>query len=466
MARLTATNFTAPLQFPYATAGTDLFLKEDVQVLAQAVDQHTHAAGKGAKVVGSGLATPLTLTMANSGATNGQGILNLVDTAGDACLVLTAGAGPTPTKTIRVENGALQVVNSGNTAPILTLSDTGALSVDGAFTAPAATINGALVVNNANGTFNSGQIQVRGPDNVSGSIILGDCLIQRWNANQIRFNGSAGTTQAGPHVVEAGGMDITGNSTFRGNVSIAASGTLTFAVNGYGWNGVSGQAVVQTAASVIAAGGSYYFDNGMAVRIYFDGTNIHTPPGYPFVAESNIKCRSSDGNFMSGTADQTIFGIWNPGQLRVKSSTNPDLLAAGQITAEGGPVTGKGAYINSASSAELKTNVVELDPAESLAKVLNPSMRPVQWEYAASILYPARAPRAGALEPDPTYEATPAFTSERLGFIAEEVNAVIPEACFMNDDGTAFGYQESTLLPLLWGAIRALEARLATLEAA
>jgi hypothetical protein len=47
MARLTATNFTAPLQFPYATAGTDLFLKEDVQVLAQAVDQHDHSAGKG-----------------------------------------------------------------------------------------------------------------------------------------------------------------------------------------------------------------------------------------------------------------------------------------------------------------------------------------------------------------------------------------------------------------------------------
>jgi hypothetical protein len=47
MARTTATNFTGVLQFPYATAGTDLFKKEDVQTLAQAVDQHDHSSGKG-----------------------------------------------------------------------------------------------------------------------------------------------------------------------------------------------------------------------------------------------------------------------------------------------------------------------------------------------------------------------------------------------------------------------------------
>lgn len=47
MARLTATNFSGALQFPYATAATDLFKKEDVQTLAQAVDQHTHAPGFG-----------------------------------------------------------------------------------------------------------------------------------------------------------------------------------------------------------------------------------------------------------------------------------------------------------------------------------------------------------------------------------------------------------------------------------
>jgi hypothetical protein len=47
MARTNATNFSGALQFPYATAATDLFHKEDVQTLALAVDQHDHSSGKG-----------------------------------------------------------------------------------------------------------------------------------------------------------------------------------------------------------------------------------------------------------------------------------------------------------------------------------------------------------------------------------------------------------------------------------
>jgi hypothetical protein len=61
MARLTATNFAGGLQFPYATAATDLFKKEDVQTMALAVDQHDHSSGKGlvlpAGAIPSGLIT-------------------------------------------------------------------------------------------------------------------------------------------------------------------------------------------------------------------------------------------------------------------------------------------------------------------------------------------------------------------------------------------------------------------------
>lgn len=61
MARTTATNFTGGLQFPYATAATDLFKKEDVQTLALAVDGHDHTSGKGlglgAGAIGTGLIT-------------------------------------------------------------------------------------------------------------------------------------------------------------------------------------------------------------------------------------------------------------------------------------------------------------------------------------------------------------------------------------------------------------------------
>src|SRR5215831_280278 len=47
MARTVATNFTGANQFPYATAATDLFKKEDIQTLALAVDNHNHTAGLG-----------------------------------------------------------------------------------------------------------------------------------------------------------------------------------------------------------------------------------------------------------------------------------------------------------------------------------------------------------------------------------------------------------------------------------
>lgn len=53
MARIaTDPNYSSPT-FPRATAGTDLFLKEDVQALAAAVSTHDHSSGKGL-VLGAG----------------------------------------------------------------------------------------------------------------------------------------------------------------------------------------------------------------------------------------------------------------------------------------------------------------------------------------------------------------------------------------------------------------------------
>jgi hypothetical protein len=56
MSRQNATNYTGTLLFPYANAAADLFKKEDVQVLALAVDQHDHTAGKGLQITTGGLA--------------------------------------------------------------------------------------------------------------------------------------------------------------------------------------------------------------------------------------------------------------------------------------------------------------------------------------------------------------------------------------------------------------------------
>src|SRR5215471_13621258 len=233
MARTNATNFAGALQFPYATAGTDLFRKEDVQTLALAVDSHDHSTGKGLKIGSAGIAAPLTLTMAGSGSGANQGTLNLVDTNGSANLVLVANNGVS--KAIRCTNangGTLEVINAANSVVVFSVGDTGAVAFPGSLSA------------GGGGNFGSGQLTVRRTaDNVSGTITLGDTIIQRWNANQVRFGGSASV--ANGLVVEAGGSDISGPTTFRGTVSIASDNVLQFAVNGYYWKGVASQAVLQ-----------------------------------------------------------------------------------------------------------------------------------------------------------------------------------------------------------------------------
>ena len=47
MARTNSVNFTGANQYPMASAGTDIFKKEDVQTLAKSVDLHDHSTGLG-----------------------------------------------------------------------------------------------------------------------------------------------------------------------------------------------------------------------------------------------------------------------------------------------------------------------------------------------------------------------------------------------------------------------------------
>jgi hypothetical protein len=62
VARTNAVNFSGALQFPMASAATDLFKKEDVQTLALAVDGHDHSAGKGLVLPASAI-PPITSAM-------------------------------------------------------------------------------------------------------------------------------------------------------------------------------------------------------------------------------------------------------------------------------------------------------------------------------------------------------------------------------------------------------------------
>jgi len=89
MTRQNATNYTGVNQFPYANAPTDLFKKEDVQVLALATDNHDHSPGLGKPIAASSIPTGLITgamiadgTIQNTDiAANGVWTVNLADRA-------------------------------------------------------------------------------------------------------------------------------------------------------------------------------------------------------------------------------------------------------------------------------------------------------------------------------------------------------------------------------------------------
>lgn len=70
MTRSTSTNYGAPgTSFPMADAGTDPFLKEDIQDLAEAVDDHDHSAGRGLAVQRLGTGIVVEANLANDAVT-------------------------------------------------------------------------------------------------------------------------------------------------------------------------------------------------------------------------------------------------------------------------------------------------------------------------------------------------------------------------------------------------------------
>src|SRR5262252_4977444 len=127
MTRQNATNFTAPLQFPYATAGTDVFMKEDVQILAQAVDQHNHTTGKGLPIAAGAIPNgSITSAMIADGTITGTDIAAGTVTSGNIldgtiatadlanAAVTNAKLGTDTARLNLVTNGGFEIWQRGN----------------------------------------------------------------------------------------------------------------------------------------------------------------------------------------------------------------------------------------------------------------------------------------------------------------------------------------------------------------
>jgi len=287
----------------------------------------------------------------------------------------------------------------------------------------------------SNMIFQSGSLNILGSH-----LYLGGAHLSEWNAGQVRSWGDFGCN----------------------NLEIFSNYKIIFDVNGYSFYGVSGYPYLRTDASGFVVQGSVFFaDAGISsatYRLYWDGTYLHST--MPLLSSQNVY--SQGGEFFCGASNQSQIGIWNPGEFKIKSSPG-NLYVTGLVQALGNPVYGNGAYVNTASSIEIKTNVLELDSAESLAIILDPRMRPVEFQYVNPSAKPKHN-KADDAEPNPNAPDI-IWPDEKLGFIAEEVSQVVPQAAG-KIEGTDFGIHLSVemLVPVLWSAVRELDARIKRLE--
>lgn len=92
------------------------------------------------------------------------------------------------------------------------------------------------------------------------------------------------------------------------------------------------------------------------------------------------------------------------------------------------------------STVKSKRNLVALDQSSALEHVLDARVRPL------------------------SFNRNDEADIRRLGFAAEDMRTVIPEAVSLDRQGDPEGIDYGSLVPVLWGAVRALSARIDTLE--
>jgi hypothetical protein len=178
------------------------------------------------------------------------------------------------------------------------------------------------------------------------------------------------------------------------------------------------------------------------------------------VVLGNINSRS--GNYYAGPTDQSLIQIWNPGEFRISSSPG-NLYAVGTVIGQGAGLQGAGAYVNTASSIEIKKNIVELDPVESLATILDGGIRPCYFEYIEPL---PRLKYQASTESEPNPNAPDIlWTDRKIGFLTEDVQNVIPEAAgTIEGTDQGYGLLTESMVPMLWSATRELERRIRKLE--
>lgn len=116
-----------------------------------------------------------------------------------------------------------------------------------------------------------------------------------------------------------------------------------------------------------------------------------------------------------------------------------------------------GATITNRSSRKIKEGIVPLDSNSLIARIRDSRVNPVgfRWNWE-------EMKKRQQLEPLPPHSLVP--RNSHLGFIAEEMEHVVPEAVSWDSTtGEASGINYGILTAVLWGAVRNLDDRLTAL---
>jgi len=305
-------------------------------------------------------------------------------------------------------------------------------------------------------------IQLGNNTTESGSNVGSDFSIDRYS--------DAGAILGSPLVINRS----TGNATFAQSLTVSGNFTVAGAISG---------ASVASASS--ATVGTYYFGQSGTKYLTYDATNFRfvsgsviadsfqTTSGYSILNDNglqNIAGSAQFGIYAAGGYYQTSYGggwtwEWNPGNgdlVWLHGGSSMWIMRAGDSLTYNNlaPVGGNGAYVN-ISDRDVKDNIEDWD--RGLDTVL--ALKPVRFTRRDMT---RDTPETRAAVPQaPKLKYVP-----EIGFIAQDVRRVIPEAVRAvglptDDPGRAeptLGMQDTPVIAALVNAVKELSDRIAKLE--
>jgi hypothetical protein len=322
-------------------------------------------------------------------------------------------------------------------------------------------ISGASTTNI--GLYNASSMQVQGAVGfgtapVSGQVTFATNVRQTsGDATFLRLGAGAGTDPAYDLRVN-GSMYVGGNINFSGNFStngqINAGGQLSGQYIVTGGNLSVDQGITMLSTSQI----KWNNDSNHSINVDTGNNVAHWDEygSWQFRSSShslaNAMSLDANGNMsingtlqLAGSNNLVYFNAANTCYIQgLGNAMRYATPAAGNVHSFEGPGGVQLAPLNAsafnvASSRRFKDSLVPLE--SPLSKVLDTRATPYSYVLTAES------------KPD-------------IGFTAEDMVSVVPEAVWHNDAGEPYAINYSALVPVLWGAVRELSARLQALEGA